>query len=140
VSILLLVLALLQQPAPAGPKPRNIDKGANSGITVVREVTIRDAAKWADLWKTHAPDKPRPAIDFSKEMVVGVFLGGRMTGGFSVEILSAKNESGVFVVHYRETRPPSDKLTAQVITTPYHLAAVPAFAGIVRFDKAVAQQ
>ena len=31
------------------------------------------------------PDRPRPAVDFSKEMVVGVFMGSRPNAGFSID-------------------------------------------------------
>jgi hypothetical protein len=67
-------------------------------------------------------------------MVVGVFLGSQTTAGFSVEIVSALVEQGVLVVRVRETRPQSDRIVAQIITSPYHLVAVPRHSGDVRFE------
>jgi len=39
------------------------------------------------------------------------------------------------VVEYRVGSPPRDMMTAQVITTPYHLVALPKRAGDVKFEK-----
>ena len=58
-------------------------------------------------------------------MVVGVFLGGRNTGGFGVEIVRAVGNGAVMTVQYVETSPGRDAITAQMLTAPYHLAAMP---------------
>ena len=44
-------------------------------------------------------------------------------------------EGGALLVKYKETRPSRDAISAQVITTPFHLVAVPKFDGTVRFEK-----
>jgi len=76
-----------------------------------------------------------PAVDWSTEMVAGVFLGSRNTAGYTVEILSVAPEQGALVVRYRQREPASDAITAQIITTPYHLVAVPRNAGEVKFER-----
>ena len=58
-------------------------------------------------------------------MVVGVFLGGRPTAGYGVEIVGVREEHGALVVEYGETRPPAARITAQVLTAPYHLVRFP---------------
>ena len=78
-----------------------------------------------------------PAVDFSREMVVAVFLGSRPTAGYGVEIVRAVGNSGTLVVEYVETAPSRDAITAQVLTAPYHLAAIPKHDGEVRFQKVV---
>jgi hypothetical protein len=75
-------LALLVH-AQGGVGPRTIDKGDQSNIDTRREVVVRTAADWQKLWQQHSPDRPMPSVDFSKEMVVGVFLGSRPTAGSS---------------------------------------------------------
>jgi hypothetical protein len=114
---------------------RTIDKGAESNIDSARQVTARTAAEWAALWKTHAFDRPLPTVDFSREMVIGVFMGSRPTAGFALEIVGAVDEGGTLVVTYRETTPPSGVVTAQVLVAPYHLVAVPKHTEMVRFEK-----
>jgi hypothetical protein len=98
-------------------------------------VALRTAAEWKTLWRQHSPDRDQPRVDFGRDMVVGVFLGSRATAGFSVEIVSALVEQGILVVRVRETHPQSDRIVAQVITSPYHLVAIPRHSGEVRFEK-----
>ncbi len=74
-------------------------------------------------------------MDFSKEMVVGLFLGSRPTAGYILEIVSAVQDNGSLVVKYRESIPQRGSMTAQVLTSPYHVVAVPFFPGGVKFEK-----
>jgi len=117
--------------------PRTVEKGDQSNIDDARQVVVRDAAAWRALWQQHAPDRPMPAIDFSKESVVAVFMGSRNTAGYSVTILSTIEGGGALVVKYRETRPTPGGVTAQVLTFPYHIVAIPKVTATnVRFEKA----
>jgi hypothetical protein len=134
MTTLLLVLAALLQSPP--PTVRTVVKGAMSSVEARREVVIRSAADWAALWKEHGVRDPLPAVDFSREMVVGVFLGVRNTTGYGVEIVRAVGNGSVMTVQYVEASPGRDAITAQVLTAPYHLAAMPKHDGEVRFQKA----
>ena len=120
-AVLVLSLAAAMQPAES---VRTIEKGAQSNIDSARQAVARNDAELAALWKSHNYDKPAPKVDFSREIVVAVFMGSRPTAGFSVEILSAAERGGQMVVTYREKAPPADALTAQVLTSPYHIAAI----------------
>lgn len=134
--MLFVLMTMLWQGAAAPMMPmRTIEQGSGSVIDEARQATARTAAEWAALWRQHAPDRPLPAVDFSKEMVVGVFLGSRPTAGFAVEIVGVRETSGGAVVEYRETRPSRDAMTAQVLTAPFHLVAVPKVDGAVTFEK-----
>jgi len=127
----LLIALVLQAAAPM----RTIDQGTQSGIDDARNVVVRSADEWSRLWRANAGDKPAPPVDFTKEMVVGVFLGSRPTAGYSVQIIGAREEPDGLVVEYRVGSPPRDMMTAQVITTPYHLVALQKRAGDVKFEK-----
>jgi hypothetical protein len=134
-----LVAVLAHAGAGQGPMAltmRTIDKGVESGIESARQSTARTPAEWAALWRAHATDRPLPAVDFSREMVIGVFMGSRPTAGYAVEIVGAELRSGTLAVAYRETTPPSGAMTAQVLVAPYHLVAVPRHPGAVTFEKA----
>jgi hypothetical protein len=137
--LLFLCFALLQSPAPAIPMKaiplKTIDAGTESQIEEARQLTARSAEEWATLWRQHSWDRERPSVDFARDMVVGVFLGSRPTAGFGIQIVSAREDRGALIVQYRETRPPSGSLTAQVLTSPYQLVALPKRAGDVRFEK-----
>jgi hypothetical protein len=131
------MLAALLQGAASTPTAtmKNVDKGPMSAIDTARQVTVRTPAELTTLWKSHAADRKMPDVDFNSNMVVGIFLGSRPTAGFGVEIVSAQPDGGALVVKYKETRPSRDAISAQVITTPFHLVAVPKFEGTVRFEK-----
>ena len=112
----------------------SVHHGTQSQIEEAREVTIRTAAEWEALWKEHAPPSARlPRVDFSKDMVVGVFLGTRPTGGYSVDIVSVESTAGETVVTYRETQPARDLMVIQALSSPVHLVRIPKQAGAVRF-------
>lgn len=125
-----LMLALLQ----GAPPLRVLDKGDQSNVDEGRQVTVRAAVEWNTLWRQHSPDREQPRVDFARDMVIGVFLGSRATAGFSVEVVSAQVEQGILVVRFRETRPQPDRIVAQVLTSPYHLVAVPRHSGEVKFE------
>jgi hypothetical protein len=128
--IALLIAAMLQAAIPT----RSLDKGITSQIDGARQATARTAGEWQTLWTQHAGDRPRPQVDFSKEMVVAVFLGSRPTAGFSVEIVGAREEGATLVVSYKETRPQPGTVAAQILTSPLHIVAVPKHAD-VRFER-----
>jgi len=119
--IAVLLAAILQTAVPI----RSLDKGASSQVDVARQAAVQSAAEWNTLWSQHAGDRDRPPVDFTKEMVLAVFLGTRPTAGFSVEIVGAREEGATLIVSYRETRPQPGSVAAQVLTSPYHLVAVP---------------
>ena len=145
--ILALVLVFAQSPAERrgtlgfmtleAPNTRTIAKGDQSNIDEAKQVLIRTEAEWTKLWQQHAPSQPRPVVDFSRELVVGVFMGSRPNAGFSTAIVSATAApSGALIVRYTETLPAAGAVTAQVLTFPYHLAAIPKSAVTdVKFEK-----
>jgi hypothetical protein len=122
-----------QQPATS----RTIEKGDQSNIEDAKQVLVRTDAEWTALWQQHAPDRPKPKVDFSREMVVGIFMGSRPNAGFSTAVTVTTAGNGVLIVKYTETRPGRDAMTAQVLTFPYHLVAIPkSDVKDVKFEKA----
>ena len=133
IGVAIAVAALLAQAAPARtgttimdtPTTRTIEKGDQSRIEDAKQVLVRTDAEWTRLWQQHAPDHPRPSVDFSKEMVVGVFMGSRPNAGFSITVTSTTAVNGALNVRYTETTPRAGAITAQILTFPYHLIAIP---------------
>jgi PrcB C-terminal len=118
------------------PSTRTIEKGDQSNIDDAKQVLVRTDAEWAKLWQQHAGDRPRPSVDFSKEMVVGVFMGSRPNAGFSTSVISATAGNGALIVRYTETMPGKGMVSAQVLTFPFHLVAIPkAAVSDVKFEK-----
>jgi len=136
MTVLLLLATLLQATTTTtATAMKTVDKGPMSGIDTPRQVIVKTPAEFATLWKSHAADRKMPEVDLAGNMVVGIFLGSRPTAGYSAEIVSAQPESGALIVKYKETRPRPDMITAQMLTSPFHLVAVPKFDGPVRFEK-----
>ena len=128
-------------PAPDAPPPpaRTAQDGAWSGLyggTQVGTLTLSDAQTWAQLWAGLSRD-PLPPVDFTRQQVVGVFLGHRPTGGFRVEIDPAVTvlAAGV-VVRYREVAPAPGHTAPEGPTAPYALRTIARTSLPVRFEKA----
>ena len=127
---------ILMTTSLAAQGPRTIEKGDQSNIDTAKQVVVRSDAEWTQLWRQHAPDRPQPPIDFSKETVIGLFMGSRPNAGYSTAVVSATEGGGALIVRYTETRPAPGAITAQILTFPYHLAAIPrATATNVKFEK-----
>jgi hypothetical protein len=130
-----LILVAAFAAAQTSGAPRVLDQGDRSQIVTARQVVARTAAEWEGLWRVHKPARPITPVDFSKEMVVAVFLGSKPTPGYGVTIVSAAEERGAVHVRYSETSPPADAISAQVITYPFAIVAIPKSAGEVTFEK-----
>ena len=112
-----------------------VARGAMSNIEEPRQVVVRTAAEWQALWKEHDAQRAAPAVDFAQSSVVAVFLGTRPTAGFGVDITAVKTEGSRAVVEYREQRPPRDALTAQILTSPFHIVRVARASGPIEFRR-----
>jgi hypothetical protein len=110
-----------------------IARGSSSGQETAKQVVVRTAAEWQDVWRSHAPAQKPPVVDFSSRMVVGVFLGSQPSAGFDVEIVAVRPGGEGLVVEYTRHVPSPGVLTAQVLTEPFHLVSVPKRDGPIRF-------
>jgi hypothetical protein len=107
-----------------------------SAIDSARQVVAKTQAEYDALWREHAPGRAAPPVDFSRNMVVAVFLGSRPSAGFEVQITRVQREGDAAVVTWAERRPGRDQIAAQVMTAPAHIVSVPRVDGTVRFVKA----
>jgi hypothetical protein len=114
----------------------SIGEGTASGIADPREVVVRSEQEWKTLWRQHAPSVPLPPpVDFTKEIVVGVFAGQRPTAGYRVEIFRVERESRGLSVVYRVEGPAKDAMLAQMLTQPFKLVRLPGLGLPVRFKR-----
>src|SRR5215467_4797866 len=114
-----------------------IQKGNFSGIHQPLQVTVRDQKEWQALWKKYtsnqSPPSPLPAVDFTTDMVVGLFAGDKTTGGYEVEINRAELKGTDLYIFYVEKNPPPGGMTIQSITQPFHLVKLAKHDGPVIF-------
>jgi len=117
--------------------------GSYSTIQVARTFVVKNAQEYSIFWSQHsppmppgvgAPDVAPPFVDFSKHMVVGVFLGPRNTGGYSVKITSVEALGNGAKVSYEESQPGPNCVVTQAITYPFVIAIVTRVDGPVTFS------
>jgi hypothetical protein len=118
-----------------------IEQGQHCGIHTNKDVVIRDQAEWTALWSEYEserfPKTAPPPVDFIKDMVVAVFLGGRRTGGFSVKIAGISAAESGLKVQVEETIPGRGCMVPMMITYPYYMVRLSRHDGTVVFDHSV---
>ena len=123
---------LLSGAASAQADWRTIE-GQRSGIRVRRLVTIRDSSEWVSVWKAHQPGAPVPAVDFTKEAVVAVFLGETAKAGVKVVVTVQEDKlDDRLNVFYKEVAPLKAG-SAMVMSSPYAIVKVRK-AAVVAFE------
>jgi PrcB C-terminal len=136
VATVILMAVSLAGHALAPVPFTTISQSDQSGVEDARQVVVRTPEEWKALWKEHAPGRPMPAVDFTKSMVIGVFLGSRNTAGFRVTITGIERNGVTVAVTYGEARPRAGEMLAQVLTFPHHLVRVERIEGGVKFTRA----
>lgn len=105
-----------------------VEKGQRSGIREALQTVIRNRDEWNAFWKRHdstnTPPALAPIVDFDREMVVGIFLGEKSTGGYEVEIVRAERRDSSLYFYYREESPPPNAMVTQALTQPFHLVKI----------------
>lgn len=114
-----------------------VAQGEHSRITEPRRTVVRDAAAWRALWTAHSgPDIPEPPVDFQSRMVAAVFAGERPTPGYAISITGVRQDGADWVLLVDERRPVEGTLTAQVVTTPFHVVSLQRYEGQIEFADA----
>jgi len=130
-----LVLAFAMQTGPSKSAIATIVTDSMSEVDMPKQVAARTPAEWAALWRQHAGDTALPKVDLAARTVVAVFLGTRSSAGYAVEITGTHDDKGALIVEWGERRPEPGTVSAQVLTSPAHIATIPKFAGVIRFEK-----
>ncbi|MGE3724109.1 MAG: protease complex subunit PrcB family protein [Candidatus Sericytochromatia bacterium] len=117
---------------------RTLSRVSNSRVTEARYVIARDYEQFRQLWKEHNGSlEQMPEVDFQSEMVAGIFMGERSTGGYAVTIEEVLKEGEKFKFYYSESEPPEGSMTIQILTAPAHLIALPRSEAYPEFVKRV---
>jgi PrcB C-terminal len=105
-----------------------VKRDDRSGIRGPLQTVIRNQDEWKALWKRHSSTdtnpSPAPIVDFNREMVVGIFLGEKRTGGYEVEIVRTERRDSALYFYYREESPRPGAMVTQALTQPFHLVKV----------------
>jgi len=60
-------------------------------------------------------------INFPEEMVVGVFIGEKPSGGYDVEVTGVLNQKEYIEFLIKTVEPGPDDIVTEAITSPYHI-------------------
>ena len=76
--------------------------GINSNYKEESYLRITNQEDWQKLWQNHAPDQAVPEVDFTKNIVMGIFKskGGNFTG---MKMMDARELEDVFRVRFKLT-------------------------------------
>lgn len=108
-----------------------------SAMDQADEKVIRSETAYNRLWQqltTNTANRPKPKVDFSQKMVLAVFQGKQMTGGYTIAVTEVcRNNTNLNVtVEHRE--PGEGCGVYQAITQPCQFVTVPKVQGKVNFD------
>ncbi len=105
-------------------------------------MVFRDASSWQSFWKNYCmvvDDKGNktaaPDVDFSSQMLIGVFSGRKPTAGYSIAIEKILEGTKSIQVEYSEKQPSPESMVAMVITYPCQIVSVPRSDKTVEFKK-----
>ena len=110
---------------PSPPPPAQEWHGTDTSVTHGGNVIVRTDEAWTHFWSEHHPHEPAPDVDFTQNMVVGVFVGSRPAEGFDVFISNIRTEQGSLIVNFREIAPPPGTFAVNVSVHPYALKVIP---------------
>jgi hypothetical protein len=93
------------------------------------------ASYWTDTLGEDRQDVPQD-IDFSQYTLVGIHLGNRETGGYSVDIQSVRREPGGDIrIKYVERKPAWNQPVIQMQSSPWVLLKLSGLVGDIKFQK-----
>jgi hypothetical protein len=116
--------------------------GSQSGMTEPFQTVFRNTGDWSAFWeKAIAPYsralRQAPVIDFSKDMVVGVFMGKEPLAGYQIRIVKTatqmEGQESVLVVRYKNIDRFLGIFAPQFDVQPFHLLRLHSFPGKVEF-------
>jgi hypothetical protein len=100
-----------------------LDRTTRSAIKAAQTVTIRDADSFQLLWSAHGSGA-LPLVDFSRNMVIGVFMGTQPNGCYATDIDSVTSAAGKITVQYTDSVPDPAVMCTMAMTSPAHLIVV----------------
>jgi hypothetical protein len=77
---------------------------------------------------------PTEVIDFSKEIIVGIFTGYRPVSGYSAAVLAVDPNGDGATVSWEERQPAPGSVGATVVTGPFVLIAMTKVPGAIDFN------
>jgi hypothetical protein len=103
---------------------RRIGQWTHTGINERRRLVIRDANTWAAFWSELGVGD-RPAVDFTRDLVVAVAAGQQSSGGYEVAVDQVSQKDGELIIEVVETSPGPNCMTTSALTQPVDVVVMP---------------
>jgi hypothetical protein len=103
---------------------RRIGQWTHTGINEKRRLVIRDANAWAAFW-SELGTGDRPAVDFTRDLVVAVAAGQQSSGGHEIAVETVSQSNGELRIEVVETSPGPNCMTTSALTQPVDVVVVP---------------
>jgi len=106
-----------------GLEIRRIGKWSHTGIREARRMVIQDVNAWAEFWSELGVGD-RPAVDFTRDIVISVAAGERPSGGHEIAVSRVTKTDGEIRVEVSETAPGPNCLSTANLTQPVDVVIV----------------
>ena len=103
---------------------RRIGQWTNTGINERRRLVIRDANGWAAFWSELGAGD-RPAVDFTRDLVIAVAAGQQSSGGHEIAVDRVAQNNGELRIEVVEKSPSPNCMTTSALTQPVDVVVVP---------------
>jgi len=103
---------------------RRIGQWTHTGINEKRRLVIRDANGWSAFWSELGVGD-RPAVDFTRDLVVAVAAGQQSSGGYEVAIDRVTQNNAELIIEVVETSPGPNCMTTSALTQPVDVVVIP---------------
>jgi len=103
------------------------------------QIVVQTDEQWIHFWAEHHPDEAAPEVDFSRNMVVGVFLGERPADNFEVTITNIRTQGNALMVDYLQIDPPVGTYQVGKNSFPYDIKVIPRTPLHVKFNQMTQQ-
>jgi len=102
---------------------RRLGVWSHTGIKEARRMVIQDANTWAEFWSELGVGS-RPAVDFTRDIVIAVAAGERPSGGYEIAVNQVTQTNGELRVEVRETTPGPNCRSTSSLTQPADVIVV----------------
>ena len=106
-----------------GVQIRRIGQWTHTGIREARRTVIQDANAWAEFWAELGVGD-RPAVDFTRSVVIAVAAGERPTGGHEIAVTKVTQKEGELTAQVLEIVPGPNCLSATALSQPVDVVVV----------------
>jgi hypothetical protein len=102
---------------------RRLGEWTHTGVREARRMVIQEANTWAEFWSELGVGD-RPAVDFTRDIVIAVAAGERPSGGYEIAVNQVTQTNGELRVEVRESSPGPNCLSASSLTQPVDVVVV----------------